>query len=98
MAETETLLRLRLPKEASALEASVRHSITEWKSDLWSLKRSMSKAGAKGAGAPEPPGLLVLAEEAARRDPEWPRTGEDRCRSHPGMYDALPGGPRLSRR
>ena len=59
MAETGKFPLLRLPKEASNIEASVRHSITEWKSDLWSLKRSMSKAGTKGAGAPEPPGLLV---------------------------------------
>ena len=74
MAETGTSPLPSLPKEASALEASFRHSITEWKSDLWSLKRSMSKARAKGAGAPEYPGLPVLAEQTARREPEWPRT------------------------
>lgn len=72
-----------LPDEVSALEVSHRHSATKWKTELKSLKRSMTKAGALGAGAPKFPSLLQPEEQARRLGSEWPRTGENRCRICP---------------
>ena len=72
-----------LPEEASTFEASFRHSITRWKSDLKSLNGSMSKVGTGRAGAPKFPSPMTPAEQAAKLGLEWPRTGEDRCRLCP---------------
>ena len=64
-----------LPEDVSALEISHRHLATKWKSELKSLKRSMTKAGALGAGAPEFPSLLQPEEQAQRLGSEGPRLG-----------------------
>ena len=58
MAEVRASSLPTLPKEASALELSLRHSVIGWKTKLKSLMRSTSKAEAMTAGAPESPGLL----------------------------------------
>ena len=91
MAETGATALPSLPMEVNTLKLSHRPSITSWRAELRFLKRSMSKAGAKGAGAPEFPSLLAPAEQAARLGSEWPRTGENRCRSCP---TCLAGGCR----
>ena len=72
-----------LPEEVNTLELAHRHAITTWKAELRSLKRSMSKAGANGAAAPDFATLLAPADQAARLGSEWPRRGENRCRSCP---------------
>ena len=66
MVETEVSPLPSLPREAIALEASLRHSVTEWKSDIRSLVCSMSKAGARGAGAPKSPGRPDGSEAPSR--------------------------------
>ena len=69
-----------LTEEVNILELAHPHAITTWKAELRFLKRS-SKAGAKGAAAPDFPSLLAPTEQAARLGSEWPRRGENRCRS-----------------
>ena len=46
-----------LPRDVRFLERSHRHSITNWKAALMSLKRFMSKVGTEGAGPLEFPSL-----------------------------------------
>ena len=60
-------------KDVNTVEHSHRHSITNWKVELKSLKRSMAKAGTEETGPPELPSLLFPEEQAARRSSGWPR-------------------------
>ena len=58
-----------LPEEVSILEGSHRHSITGWKSELRALKRSMSKAGAKGSRS------SPAFWPQQTKQPEWDQSG-----------------------
>ena len=51
-----------LPRDVGALETSLRHSVTGWKAELKSLKRSTTKAKTKRAGTSEFPGLQTRQE------------------------------------
>ena len=61
------------PKDVNTLERSHHHSITNWKIELRSLKRSMYKAGTEGTGPPEFPSLPP-EEQTARWGSGWPHT------------------------
>ena len=62
-----------LPRDIRILDYSHHHSITDWKAALKSLKRSVYKAGAEGAGAPELPTIPSPEGQADRWGSEWPR-------------------------